>query len=245
MTVSSIEISTFGESQPIGAWRAGFLSTRNADLRRHSIIEKAIATGAAALLNVGLLLALRLDVSQLQELLSRRAGAHSGSQVMNAFFIDSPRVPVPAQLAFDPAVGLRVPHIVLPSQFSNFDISEGADGDVTRNVGAVATAISLVSPEHERQRLRAVYREQLETYLAQHVAASPVGGLTDCVVRLLQSAAGDILDVKIIDCDVSLSEKSVLTSNIERAAPLPLPPRTDIFETELVVTFGKRIDVQL
>ncbi len=245
MTVARIEISTFVESQPIGAWRAEFLSARNTELCGHSIIEKATATGAAVLLNVGLLLALRLDVSQLQELLSRRTGSYAGSQVMNAFFIDSHCVPEPVQLAFDPALPLRTPHIILPSQFPNFDIAEGAVGDAARSVGAVATAISFVSPEHERQRLRAVYREQLETYLAQHVAASPAEGFANCVVRLRQSAIGDILDVKIVDCDVSISEKSVLTSNIERAAPLPLPPRTDIFETELVVTFGKRVDVQL
>ena len=234
-----------GVWHPIGAWRAEFLSARNSDLRCRSIEEKAIAMGAAVLLNVGLLLALRLDVSQLQELLSRRAGAYSGSQVLNAFFIDSPRVSEPVQLTFDPTVGLRVPHIVLPSQFPNFDIAEGAAGDATYSVGAVATAISLVSPEHERQRLRTVYREQLEAYFAQQVVASSVRGAPNCVVRLRQSAAGDILDVKITDCDLSLSEKSALTSNIERVAPLPPPPRTDIFETELVVTFGKRVDVQL
>jgi hypothetical protein len=137
---------------------------------------------------------------------------------------------------------LRIP-IPIPLVPPKLEITQPVVGDATRDVGSVATAISLVSSEYESERLQAVYRERLESHLAQHLMSALVERSAQCIVRIRQSDTGEIVDVNVSECGEG--EQGTLTADIQRAAPLPPPPRADLFKAELVVRFGKRIDVQL
>jgi hypothetical protein len=242
VTVSGIDIRVFEVPQPIGAWRAEFQS-RQTPLGQPLLKERAMAACAAVALNLGMLGALTLDASPAYERLSRRMGASSG--VLEVFFIDAPRDNRSVPAAVDPAMRLRASHVALPLQLPNFNVADGAAGDAPRTAGAVATAIEPVSPEYERRRLRAVYQEHLETYLAEHIHLTPADSVAQCVVRLRQSTVGEIVDVNMTDCERGISERSALAAELQRVAALPLPPRNDVFESELLVTFGKQVKVQL
>ena len=243
MTVSGIDIRVFEVPQPIGAWRVEWVPSRQTHLRQPLKKERAFAAGAAAVLNLGMLCALTLDASPPYERLSRRMGASSGT--MDVFFIDAPRAEQSVRAIVVSAVKFRAPHVALPLQLPHLDIADGAAGDALRTAGAVATAIGPVSPEYERQRLRAVYQERIEAYLGQLVSLTPAEGVANCVVRLRQSTVGEVVDVDVSDCKRGVSERSALAANLQRVAPLPLPPRADVFESELVVTFGRQVKVRL
>jgi hypothetical protein len=201
-----------------------------------------LAAGATIVVHLGLLYTLTLDTKPLPELLSRRAGFQPSLQVLETFLVDPPRVASPEWKPPGMSIHLRALRTPIPLVPPKLEITEPAVGDATRDVGSVATAISLVSPEYESERLRAVYRERLESHLAQHLMSALFERPAGCMVRIRQSDTGEIVNVTVSDCGEG--EQSALTADIQRAAPLPPPPRADLFKAELVVHVGKHIDVQ-
>lgn len=241
MNRSIIEISAFDPPEPIGAWRAEVIARSRGRAYGRSTKERGLASGAAILMNLVMLYALGLGASQPPTLIGRRA-ASPPAQVIEAFFIEPPRISAVIQEPIDSPVtmkALRLDVLAYPPKLEAIEVSAG---DSARDVGAVATAITAVSPEFERQQLRAIYRERLQDHLSRRLR--PGAELTaQCVMRIHQNSTGDVLNLEMVDCGAMASEQATLREGIERAAPLPRPPRDDVLEPELVVTVGKQVDV--
>ena len=79
----------------------------------------------------------------------------------------------------------------------------------------------------EIERLQGIYRGQLLARLARLLETH--GGLPrtasgECIVNIVQSERGDVVDVMTDRCQVPQEEQAMLSSAVRSASPLPLPP---------------------
>ena len=66
--------------------------------------------------------------------------------------------------------------------------------------------------------------------------ASAKTGL-DCVVNVVQIPSGDVIDVRVGQCNGDDAVVRSIEAAVRRASPLPKPPDPSLFERNLIVTF--------
>jgi hypothetical protein len=241
-----IEVSVFQVPVPIGAWRE--VLHPSAGRQQRSVGLRMSAATAAILLNVGVLAMLRLDVDPAGAVPTRRAGSLENGALVQTLLIEPPRLGVRVGDVAQAPNPVQGPRRLSPLAPHKLEGSAMAVGDAAWSRGALATAISLLPPEFERTRLRAVYRERLEArlaHLAETTESSQIESSGGCIVRVRQGESGEVVDVAVIRCAHSTKVRAELAAAIRRASPLPPPPRADVFEAELVINIGERVDVVL
>src|SRR5690606_8207539 len=99
--------------------------------------------------------------------------------------------------------------------------------------------------EAEAERLRAVQSGELEAYIRMIQARieqnwiEPPGtppGLR-CEVNVVQIPSGDVLDVRVGQCNGGDAVVRSIEAAVRRASPLPLPRVPSLFERNLIVNF--------
>lgn len=76
----------------------------------------------------------------------------------------------------------------------------------------------------------------------QSASRSPAGQpgpppLFNCRVQILQSRAGEVLEVRLLDCDSSPEWQQSLVNAIDAASPLPAPAEASVFARSLTLNF--------
>jgi colicin import membrane protein len=67
-----------------------------------------------------------------------------------------------------------------------------------------------------------------------------VAGL-ECVVNVTQIPSGDVIDVRVGQCNGDDAVIRSIEAAVRRASPLPKPPLPALFDRNLIVTFRPEI----
>ena len=65
----------------------------------------------------------------------------------------------------------------------------------------------------------------------------PASHRVPCEVEVEQNRRGEVLSVKVLDCPASKAWRESLRNAVRKASPLPLPPRPELFDRTLILTF--------
>ncbi len=242
----AIELSVFEAQRPIGASRMATSLSPTARPWGRLMGERGLAVGVVVLVHSFLILVLASELCPRAGSLSQRSGGSGDTRLVHAFLIEAASPPAFAGGSVNnTSAAIKKLRITLNQKLPELRMEAVTIGEVLPQPGAIATAITSSSAESEVRRLREVYRESLEAYFAGKLEQDDSPPRASCVVRVRQSTAGQVVEVTLGACDGSASSQDALALEILRSAPLPAPPRPDVFSPELLVNIGKHIDVQL
>ncbi|MDQ2068508.1 cell envelope integrity protein TolA [Natronospira bacteriovora] len=96
--------------------------------------------------------------------------------------------------------------------------------------------------EAERQRrlasLEARYAQEIRAHVERHwIRPSDVPDDLSCVVVARQIPGGEVVDVRVRDCNAPASVVRSIETAVYRASPLPPPPEEEIFRQTIQFTF--------
>jgi len=96
-----------------------------------------------------------------------------------------------------------------------------------------------------RKRQRALWTRQYVGLLRDSIErqwkkppSSVKGG--DCVLKVRQSPAGEVLDLNIVSCDGDRLFMRSVEEAVWKASPLPPPPSPDVFDANVELTFRQK-----
>lgn len=96
-----------------------------------------------------------------------------------------------------------------------------------------------------RKRQRALWTRQYVGLLRDSIErqwkkppSSVKGG--DCVLKVRQSPAGEVLDLNIVSCDGDRLFMRSVEEAVWKASPLPPPPSPDVFDADVELTFRQK-----
>lgn len=96
-----------------------------------------------------------------------------------------------------------------------------------------------------RKRQRALWTRQYVGLLRDSIErqwkkppSSVKGG--DCVLKVRQSATGEVLDLSIVSCDGDRLFMRSVEEAVWKASPLPPPPSPDVFDANVELTFRQK-----
>jgi hypothetical protein len=236
----SIEVSAYLPPVTIGDWRVQrrFVQDFRGDGR--PIRDMCCAAAVAFMLNLGLLCVMTSDIGMRIPLQSsRRPIFEMDAEPVRAFLVDAPDAVAPRAVSSRTSVELAPGGQRLESR-----VDSDSTSDSTRNRDALTRVVSEISTRSETERLQEIYRAQISARLERSLENSKIRPGRGCMVRIGQRRDGSIIDVSGDRCGDDDPSRSRLVASVLQASPLPAPPRADIFQSRLVVEFGREVKVR-
>lgn len=88
-----------------------------------------------------------------------------------------------------------------------------------------------------RARQADIWRIAIKTKIERNWLQPPAVRTTPCEVVVEQDRKGEVLSAKVRSCRASQAWQESLRNAVLKASPMPPPPRDDLFDRHLVITF--------
>lgn len=233
----AIEVTPFSPAETIGRWRT---EVGLSGSPKRSISETLFGGATAAALNVALLYLVLSDIGFGAPPTGRPHPALDPDTVaIRAYLIDTPSPPAPPAAAGRIIAPLEPagPRVELPKK------SPETDNNSTRNRDAVTLITHASTVQTDTERLQAIYRTQISARLKRSLEDAHLAPGHRCSVQIDQSPTGRIVAVIESHCGTDERWQSRLIAAIRGSAPLPTPPRGDLFQSRLAVEFNEDVKV--
>lgn len=231
MSAAPLEVRYWEERVSIGADRPW-----NIVRYRHLHRAPSLLVFAAALLvNLAGAMLLTLSARPPAMPVASALAGHPNGHPLEVYFV----IPTPAQTA--------------PRRsFSTDPVHQRPDTaavDRPQAVSVFAPQPAVTGEALDVAALRGIYRRQLQARLERTRERPTAMGATlpspHCRVLVEQDASGRIVALRILTCTGSWAWQDALLSSIRSAAPLPLPPQTDLLSNRIEIEVADEISVRL
>lgn len=113
-----------------------------------------------------------------------------------------------------------------------------------KNADAPARVTTGPLSQSEIERLQGLYRQQIAARVERALEGSAVPRHSGCELQVEQGLDGSILAAAASRCRGDDDFRQRLVAAVRRAAPLPAPPRADVFAPKVVVEIGSDVKVR-
>ncbi len=97
----------------------------------------------------------------------------------------------------------------------------------------------------ETIRLEGIYSQQIAARIQRTLEFNHLRGQAACRAVVTQIPSGAVTEVDLQDCGASAEWQRGVMDAIRQAAPLPAPPRADIFNETIKVDIGRDVTVRM
>ena len=233
----AIEVTPFSPTETIGRWRP---KVGLSGSPKRPTAETLFGGATAAALNVALLYLILSDVGFGAPPPGRSHPAlDPDTEAVRAYLIEAPSRTAPPGGAGRISTPLEPagPRFELPKK------SPETNNNSARNRDAVTLIAHASTVQTDTERLQAIYRTQISARLKRSLEDAHLTPEHRCSVQIDQSPSGRIIAVTDSHCGGDKRWQSRLIAAIQEAAPLPAPPRGDLFQARLAVEFNEDVKV--